>query len=245
MNKSACLILGSCLALQAPIAINELVIESMDQASIDASMPLPLFQQEHGRELVDGGVQGEKSQPIDTARYIYQRTRELLPVPFRGRSQKIARALIETANEHQMDPLFLMAVINQESQFNPEARGSHGEIGLMQLKPTTAMNRGFNARAHGRTSEDRDFGGARRPGSEHPSWRRLPRSPSRFVQAQVVTLHLGLQHGARPAFAQMWPRESSRASTARRFWLTTLSSREEFHKLSRAYRIKFTFSAGL
>ena len=37
-----------------------------------------------------------------------------------------------------MDPLFLMAVIATESQFNPKARGSHGEIGLMQVLPKTA-----------------------------------------------------------------------------------------------------------
>ena len=30
-------------------------------------------------------------------------------------------------------------MVNQESRFNPKARGSHGEIGLMQIKPTTAL----------------------------------------------------------------------------------------------------------
>jgi soluble lytic murein transglycosylase len=37
-----------------------------------------------------------------------------------------------------MDPLFLLAVIATESQFNLKAHGLHGEIGLMQILPKTA-----------------------------------------------------------------------------------------------------------
>lgn len=145
MTKSACLILGSCLALQAPIALPDFNSDSLDASSLDSAslnsavvLPLPLFHLEHSQELIDGGTD-DHAQPAEMARFIYQKTRELLPVPFRGRSHLVAKALIETANEHQMDPLFLMAVIYQESQFNPNARGSHGEIGLMQLKPSTAL----------------------------------------------------------------------------------------------------------
>ncbi|MFX5793561.1 transglycosylase SLT domain-containing protein, partial [Acinetobacter baumannii] len=39
-----------------------------------------------------------------------------------------------------------VAVIDTESSFRPNARGSHGEIGLMQLKPSTAQ---WIARRHG------------------------------------------------------------------------------------------------
>lgn len=54
------------------------------------------------------------------------------------RAFEIARAVITEANHHKMDPLFLLAVITTESQFNIEAKGSHGEIGLMQVLPRTA-----------------------------------------------------------------------------------------------------------
>lgn len=152
MSKSACLILGSCLALQAPIALSDFSGDfgseaASETSSSSESASLPLFHQEHARELAsadiaDGDVVGDgdtQAQPQDMARFIYKKTRELLPVPFRGRSRLVAQALINAANEQQMDPLFLMAIINQESQFNPNALGSHGEIGLMQLKPSTAM----------------------------------------------------------------------------------------------------------
>src|SRR5690606_21992361 len=42
------------------------------------------------------------------------------------------------ANQAGLDPIFLLSLILRESQLNPEARGRHGEIGLMQLKPSTA-----------------------------------------------------------------------------------------------------------
>jgi hypothetical protein len=136
MTKSACLILGSVLALQVPTALINSSLDSNDSSS--EAVSLPLFHEEHSRELIDGGV-ADGIAPKEMARFVFKRTQELLPVPFKGRAHKIAQALIDAANDYQMDPVFLMAVIAQESKFNPEARGSHGEIGLMQLKPTTAL----------------------------------------------------------------------------------------------------------
>ncbi len=98
---------------------------------------VPLFHEEHSKELIDGGVQNGIA-PEEMARFVFKKTRDLLPVPFKGRSQRLAESIIESANENQLDPVFLMAVIEQESKWNPEALGSHGEIGLMQLKPSTA-----------------------------------------------------------------------------------------------------------
>jgi soluble lytic murein transglycosylase-like protein len=138
MTKTACLILGSCLVLQAPAWV---IHNSGGASELPSEQPqseeMPLYVEAHSRELTDEAAQPVA--PSEVARYIHKTTRELLPVPFRGRSRQIAQALIETANKHQMDPLFLMAVIKQESRFNPEARGSHGEIGLMQIKPSTAL----------------------------------------------------------------------------------------------------------
>jgi soluble lytic murein transglycosylase-like protein len=49
-----------------------------------------------------------------------------------------ARAIVGEANRRRLDPLFVMAIIQHESSFDPRIRGGHGEIGLMQLKPDTA-----------------------------------------------------------------------------------------------------------
>ncbi len=120
------------------MVLSDIGFDSSESASASTEEIVPLFHQEHSHELIEGGTE-DTNQPQETARFVYKKTRELLPVPFRGRSRLVAEALIQTANDYQMDPLFLMAIISQESQFNPLARGSHGEIGLMQLKPSTAM----------------------------------------------------------------------------------------------------------
>ena len=43
------------------------------------------------------------------------------------------------ADQRQLDPAFLAAVIETESKFDPDARSSAGAVGLMQLTPTTAQ----------------------------------------------------------------------------------------------------------
>lgn len=50
----------------------------------------------------------------------------------------IAESILESSAQHQFDPLFLLAVIQNESGFNSRAVGKAGEIGLMQITPKTA-----------------------------------------------------------------------------------------------------------
>ncbi len=75
----------------------------------------------------------------DLRPFILNTVRKSLPEAYRHRAFEVARSIISEANHHGMDPLFLMAVITTESTFNPKARGSHGEIGLMQILPKTAQ----------------------------------------------------------------------------------------------------------
>ncbi len=58
----------------------------------------------------------------------------------KGKEQvaETVQALFEEAARFGFDPYFLLAVIERESRFNPNAKGQHGEIGLMQIKPDTA-----------------------------------------------------------------------------------------------------------
>lgn len=58
---------------------------------------------------------------------------EHIPVRFDGIIEK-ACAL------YRVDPVLVKAVLFQESRFNPRARGSMGEIGLMQLRPCVAKD---------------------------------------------------------------------------------------------------------
>lgn len=49
-----------------------------------------------------------------------------------------SHAIVAGANEMGLDPLLLLAVIEQESRFRADAVGAVGEIGLMQIRPKTA-----------------------------------------------------------------------------------------------------------
>ncbi len=53
-------------------------------------------------------------------------------------SEELSQSLLKASRDFFYDPVFLLAVVKTESQFNPYALGSHGEVGLMQIKPDTA-----------------------------------------------------------------------------------------------------------
>lgn len=58
------------------------------------------------------------------------------------------------AQEHELDPALLAAVIYQESKFDASARSSSGAIGLMQLTPKTAKGIAIRTGGHAfRTSD--------------------------------------------------------------------------------------------
>ncbi|MBD1547464.1 transglycosylase SLT domain-containing protein [Labrenzia aggregata] len=62
-------------------------------------------------------------------------------------SKNYARLIRKAARKHGVPERVAMAVVQVESNFNPRARGSAGEIGLMQIKPATARGLGFRGKA--------------------------------------------------------------------------------------------------
>jgi soluble lytic murein transglycosylase len=53
-------------------------------------------------------------------------------------AEELTETILKVSREKGYDPVFLLAVIKTESQFNPNTIGQAGEIGLMQIKPSTA-----------------------------------------------------------------------------------------------------------
>ena len=111
----------------------------------DAPKELPPIQSngqlEHALELLPRSEQASlllSDSSEDQRPYVLSLVKASLPQASQDRAYEIARAVIVEANHHGMDPLFLLAVIKTESQFNLNARGRHGEIGLMQILPKTA-----------------------------------------------------------------------------------------------------------
>ncbi len=78
------------------------------------------------------------SREVEVSDFVMETTRVFLQKKNRGMSEKIGYAILNAAEEFSLDPVFLMAVIQNESSFNPSMRGLAGEIGLMQILPRTA-----------------------------------------------------------------------------------------------------------
>jgi soluble lytic murein transglycosylase len=70
--------------------------------------------------------------------FLLSRIQARLPAAYKRQARKIHKAILDESTKHGFDPAFLVAVIDNESSFNPLVRGTSGEIGLMQVLPSTA-----------------------------------------------------------------------------------------------------------
>lgn len=61
-----------------------------------------------------------------------------LGAKFKSYVPSLTEAIISESNQFGFDPVFVLSIIKTESTFNPNARGTSGEIGLMQIRPETA-----------------------------------------------------------------------------------------------------------
>lgn len=56
---------------------------------------------------------------------------------------ELAQKIVARANYYHLDPFFVVEVMRQESQFNPQATSYVGAAGLMQFMPATAARFGM------------------------------------------------------------------------------------------------------
>jgi len=62
---------------------------------------------------------------------------------------KYAAIIVKYARQYDVPIELAHAVVRVESNYNPNARGSAGEIGLMQIKPATARMMGYSGSSKG------------------------------------------------------------------------------------------------
>lgn len=103
------------------------------------STTLRLF---HARELLGKAYAGslpEKSASLSSvAQFVEGTFKDKFDSRWKKHVTKTTATLLAESDKKGFDPLFVLAVIQTESQFNPVIVGGHGEIGLMQIKPDTA-----------------------------------------------------------------------------------------------------------
>lgn len=109
---------------------------SRDLASIRQSLRV-----EHARELLGPSykrsIVSKFEKRKDLEKHIHRIVDKRLPKAYKSRAYIVAKTIITEASKNSLDPYFVMAVISGESSFNPLALGPVGEIGMMQLRPTT------------------------------------------------------------------------------------------------------------
>jgi soluble lytic murein transglycosylase len=97
---------------------------------------------EHAKELL--GKYYRKSSVAETEGlpamniHLFNHVHSNLPADYKKKASRITEALVDESEKYNFDPVFVMALIRTESNFNPLALGSVGEIGLMQIRPETA-----------------------------------------------------------------------------------------------------------
>jgi soluble lytic murein transglycosylase len=93
----------------------------------------------HARELLGHEKYDESLENVKNLnQHILNRFEERLPAQYKYLAPKITKVLIEESTKAKFDPVFVLAVIETESKFNPLAIGTVGERGLMQIRPETA-----------------------------------------------------------------------------------------------------------
>ena len=98
--------------------------------------------QNQARELLGISYRGSAAQKFEDKTYlnylIYKKLDESSSKSWKDKIPVFVQTLVDESQVRGLDPIFILAVIQTESQFDPKARGSAGEIGLMQILPTTA-----------------------------------------------------------------------------------------------------------
>lgn len=95
----------------------------------------------HAKELLGNKFKkspaAEQSDEYALSIEVYNLVQRNTKKRYQNKVEKMAKAILEEANRYNIDPIFIASIIRTESAFNPLARGTSGEIGLMQLMPKT------------------------------------------------------------------------------------------------------------
>lgn len=97
---------------------------------------------QHAKELMGGQYKksvvknGEKEKRI--APFVKALVQKFIPKGDAKLAVRVSRAILSESQKHNVDPLFLVAMIQNESSFRTKLVGGVGERGLMQIRPSTA-----------------------------------------------------------------------------------------------------------
>jgi soluble lytic murein transglycosylase len=89
-----------------------------------------------GKQYVKSIVKsGERVTTVDA--HLEAWLQKELKQPWKYQARQISKTILQVSEQYGFDPIFLLALIKNESRFNPIVIGKFGEIGLMQVIPRT------------------------------------------------------------------------------------------------------------
>ncbi len=99
--------------------------------------------QDQAQELLGSYYQGSLAQRLEGQKdlnyLVYKKLESSLAKEWKSWAPQITTELIKESKKRDLDPIFVLAIIQTESQFNTYAKGTSGEIGLMQILPPTGQ----------------------------------------------------------------------------------------------------------
>jgi soluble lytic murein transglycosylase len=182
-----------------------------DDSSDEALDPAHAQRVSHAHELLgryyDRSVvrMGEKLQDVD--RFVRDSVRKALPASYRRKhAAKLAQTILDESRKYGFDPIFLMAVIRNESAFQPKVRGTSGEIGLMQLMPATGRELARRAKIkwHGKKTLESPEENVRIGAYYISVLREKLDSHGRLY---LSAYNMGLKHLRRARARSIWPKD--------------------------------------
>ncbi len=96
---------------------------------------------QHSMELLGDRYNGSPAQKIESQSYlnyfVLREVKRSLRSEWKEYVPTLVQVIIEESQKYDLDPIFVLAIIQTESNFNPNTVGTSGEIGLMQILPKT------------------------------------------------------------------------------------------------------------
>lgn len=117
--------------------------------SVDEITERKVSPQKLTRSLSEGARFGHFEKAADgETRSMFEVTFRLVPDHVAKRALRFKPLVTLWAQKYGLDPAFVLAIIRQESAFNPRARSRVGAIGLMQIHPPSAGREVFRQIKH-------------------------------------------------------------------------------------------------
>lgn len=143
-SKNLNLVIAICVSFSAIVALRgaSVLPENFRKQISSTTQVHEASRISHAKELLGNTYEESDAQKLEGQEalndIIHRKIRKSLPEKWKKQSRQIAETIITQSAKYSMDPVFILAVIKTESKFNPTIVGRHGEIGLMQIKPSTA-----------------------------------------------------------------------------------------------------------